>query len=52
MRFLYDFEAGFTLLTYNLKVHFTFSAISILAPPLPFVHIAPTKGVSIVLLRA
>lgn len=33
MRFLHDFEAGFTLLTYNLKVHFTFSAISILAPP-------------------
>ena len=52
MRFLYDFEAGFTLLTYNLKVHFTFSAISILAPPLPFVHIAPAKGASIVLLRA
>lgn len=24
MRFLHDFEAGFTLLTYNLKVHFTF----------------------------
>ena len=44
MRFLYDFEAGFTLLTYNLKVHFTFSAISILAPLLPFVHIAPVRA--------
>ena len=44
MRFLYDFEADFTLLTYNLKVHFTFSAISILAPPLPLVHIAPVRA--------
>ena len=44
MRFLHDFEAGFTLLTYNLKVHFTFSAISILAPLLPFVHIAPVRA--------
>ena len=43
MRFLYDFEAGFTLLTYNLKVHFTFSAISILALPLPLVHIAHAR---------
>lgn len=40
MRFLHDFEDGFALLTYNLKVHFTFSAISILAPLLPFAHIA------------
>ena len=44
MRFLHDFEAGFTLLTYNLKVHFTFSAISMLAPPLSFVHIAPVRA--------
>lgn len=44
MRFLYDFEAGFTLLIYNLKVHFTFSAISIVAPPLLFVHIAPVRA--------
>ena len=40
MRFLHDFEVGFTLLTYNLKVHFTFSAISILAPSLSFVRVA------------
>lgn len=43
MRFLHDFEAGFTLLTYNLKVHFTFLVTSILAPPLPFVHIAHVR---------
>ena len=43
MRFLHDFEAGFALLTYNLKVHFTFSAISILATPLPLVHIAHAR---------
>ena len=43
MRFLHDFEAGFALLTYNLKVHFTFSVTSILAPPLPLVHIAHAR---------
>ena len=44
MRFLHDFEAGFALLTYNLKVHFTFSVTSILAPPLPLVHIAHARA--------
>lgn len=43
MRFLHDFEDGFALLTYNLKVHFTFSVTSILAPPAIRPH-RPCKG--------
>ena len=52
MRFLHDFEAGFTLLTYNLKVHFTFSVTSILAPPPAIRPHRPCKGASIVHFRA